>query len=119
MNILGITSGSDSGVALFKDSELLLAVNEERLSRVKLDASYPFKSIDWCLTEAGLHHGDIDLICYAFTKGVEQGTFFGEMMERLTHYNEKESLSIVTERLRHEAIIDSKQKNLFLNNAKG
>ena len=69
-NILGIGLVGDSGVALFQDGELRLAVNEERFTRIKLDGSYPEKSIDWCLQEAKLFPQDIDLICFGFTNGM-------------------------------------------------
>ena len=54
MNILGIWDGHDSGAALLQDGELRFAVNEERLSRRKLEIRYPTRSIDACLAHAGL-----------------------------------------------------------------
>jgi len=37
----------NSGAALLEDGRLVAAVEEERLSRIKMDATYPFRAIDW------------------------------------------------------------------------
>ena len=39
MNVLGIWDGHDSGAALLQDGRLRFAVNEERLSRRKLEGT--------------------------------------------------------------------------------
>lgn len=115
MYILGITSGSDSGVALFKDNMPILAVNEERLSRIKLDDTYPSLSISWCLRESGLEPADIDLICFGFTAGIEQGDFLAGMFKRLQTYCENpEAVSIIFDRLATEAEIDAEKHSDFL-----
>ena len=60
MNILGIWDGHDSGAALFKDGKLIAAVNEERLSRRKLEVRFPAASIETCLNMARIEAHDID-----------------------------------------------------------
>ena len=62
MNILGIWDGHDSGAALLHDGELRFAVNEERLTRRKLEVCFPTRSIEACLTYAGLRPEDVDLV---------------------------------------------------------
>ena len=74
-NLLGICVGGPSGVALFQNEKLTLAVNEERFTGIKLDRSYPHNSINWCLKELGLSNKDIGAICYGFSNGIEQGAF--------------------------------------------
>jgi carbamoyltransferase len=66
VNILGIGGYShDSAAALFIDGELVAAVAEERLTRVKHQGGVPRKAVAWCLETAGLTPGDIDHIgCY-------------------------------------------------------
>ena len=49
MKILGIWDGHDAGAALIEDGTLLFAINEERLTRRKLEISFPVKSIEACL----------------------------------------------------------------------
>ncbi len=66
MNILGIGGYShDSAVALVRDGEVVAAVAEERLSRVKHQGGIPHRAMAWCLEEGGLTPDDIDHVgCY-------------------------------------------------------
>jgi carbamoyltransferase len=59
MYILGIWDGHDSGAAVVRDNRVLAAVNEERLSRRKLEIEFPERSIKACLDIAGITPGDI------------------------------------------------------------
>ena len=62
MNILGIWDGHDSGAALLEDGQLRFAVNEERLSRRKLEIVFPARSIAACLAHAELKPEQIHLV---------------------------------------------------------
>src|SRR5689334_107751 len=62
MVILGIWDGHDAGAALIVDGRVVAAVNEERLSRRKLEVCFPSKAIRCCLSQAGLTPGDIELV---------------------------------------------------------
>ena len=45
--VLGISdSKTESGIAYYKDGKLEFALNEERVSRKKLDGGFPYKSLD-------------------------------------------------------------------------
>ncbi|MBW8003178.1 MAG: hypothetical protein FVQ80_14355 [Planctomycetes bacterium] len=68
MFILGIWDGHDSGVTLLKDDEVLFSINEERLSRRKLDISFPEKSIEYSLNYLGLKKEDISVIAVSTTE---------------------------------------------------
>jgi carbamoyltransferase len=62
LNILGIWDGHDSGAALLQDGRLRTAINEERLTRRKLEIAFPARAIDACLTQAGLRPDDVDIV---------------------------------------------------------
>ena len=62
MNVLGIWDGHDSGAALLQEGRLRFAVNEERLTRRKLEVRFPTRSVDACLTDAGLTAGQVDVV---------------------------------------------------------
>jgi carbamoyltransferase len=62
VNILGIWDGHDSGAALLQDGELRYAINEERLTRRKLEIAFPERSIEACLALAGLSPERIDVV---------------------------------------------------------
>ena len=65
MNILGISAHyHDSAAALVVDGVPVCAVQEERLSRHKNDASFPAGAIEWCLSHAHLEPGDLDAVVF-------------------------------------------------------
>lgn len=65
MNILGISAYyHDSAAVLLQNGRLAAAVQEERFSRIKNDASFPRQSIHYCLTHAGLEAGDLDAVVF-------------------------------------------------------
>src|SRR5215469_16786687 len=53
----------DSSACLVKDSELLFAVAEERISRLKHDARFPTLAIQACLDFAKIRPEEIDEVC--------------------------------------------------------
>lgn len=60
MYILGLTTLGDSAAALIKDGQLIAAVEEERFSRKKHHAGFPYKAIEFCLDHAGIKLSDIE-----------------------------------------------------------
>lgn len=64
MNILGITGFfHDPSAALLVDGKLVAFVEEERLVRIKhANATFPERSIEFCLQQAGINFGDLDAI---------------------------------------------------------
>jgi carbamoyltransferase len=62
VNVLGIWDGHDSGAALLVDGRLQFAVNEERLTRRKLEVRFPSQSIQACLDFAGIAPDRIDVV---------------------------------------------------------
>ncbi len=65
MNIIGISAYyHDAAAALISDGNIIAAAQEERFSRIKSDSSFPIKSIDYCLKEAGLNLTDIDALVF-------------------------------------------------------
>ena len=62
MNILGFWDGHDSGAALLRDGRVAFAVNEERLTRRKLEIRFPSRSIAECLAFARRASVTVDLV---------------------------------------------------------
>lgn len=116
MRILGITSGSESGVAAFEDDRLCSAVSEERLSRIKFDHGFPERALDWTLEFLGWQASEIDLICYGFSNGLRGGEFFSEMMARLGEYaSSGADVELICARLVTEERIDRAKRSDFNN----
>jgi carbamoyltransferase len=65
MKILGISAHyHDSAAALLIDGLPVAAVQEERLSRRKNDATFPLAAIEWCLDSAGLEPDELDAVVF-------------------------------------------------------
>ena len=54
----------DSAAAILKDGHVVAAVEEERLSRKKLDDGFPRMAIDWCLKEAEITPEQINSVAF-------------------------------------------------------
>jgi carbamoyltransferase len=65
MKILGISAHyHDSAAALVVDGLPVMAVQEERLSRKKNDASFPVAAIEQCLESAGIEPEELDAVVF-------------------------------------------------------
>lgn len=63
--ILGISAFyHDSAAALILDGNIIAAAQEERFTRKKHDASYPYHAVEYVLREAGLSLGDVDYVAF-------------------------------------------------------
>ncbi len=67
MITLGIWDGHDAGACLLDDEQILIAINEERLSRRKLEIGFPVRSIQACLSYAKLTPQQIDNVALSTT----------------------------------------------------
>ena len=73
MRALGFSVGHDKGAAIIEDGKLLVAITQERLSRIKHDGAYsggkiPIESIRYCLDYLNLTIKDINIIIYSSTE---------------------------------------------------
>jgi carbamoyltransferase len=57
----------DSSACIARDGELLFAVAEERLSRVKHDARFPALAVRACLEFAGVRADQLDYVCFGWS----------------------------------------------------
>lgn len=63
--ILGISAYfHDSAAALIKNGEVIVAIQEERISRKKQDASLPINAVKFCLEQAGITIDEVATIAY-------------------------------------------------------
>ena len=63
--ILGITDGDDAGAVLLVDGNLVAAVNEERLNRIKMSIGFPTLSIQEVLRIGQVQATDVDHVAMA------------------------------------------------------
>src|SRR5947209_10216513 len=57
----------DSSACIVRDGELLFAVAEERLSRIKHDAGFPVLAIQACLKHAAVQADQVDEVCVGWS----------------------------------------------------
>lgn len=58
----------DSSACIVRDGEVLFALAEERLSRVKHDARFPALAIRACLDFAAVRPDDVDFVCQGWSR---------------------------------------------------
>ncbi len=61
----------DSSAAIARDGELLFAVAEERISRIKHDAGFPLNAIRACLEFANVRPNQLDYVCQGWPPAKE------------------------------------------------
>jgi carbamoyltransferase len=68
MITLGVnyTKIHDSSACIVRDGELLFAIAEERISRVKHDASFPHLAIQACLEYSQIRADQLDEVCFGW-----------------------------------------------------
>ena len=65
MYILGISAFyHDSAACLVKNSDIIAAAQEERFTRKKHDAGFPYHAIKYCLEKAGINANQIDNVVF-------------------------------------------------------
>lgn len=65
MLILGISAYyHDSAACLIRDGQVIMAIEEERFSRIKHDNNFPHKAIEFCLKSQELKAEEIDCVAY-------------------------------------------------------
>jgi len=65
MNILGISAFyHDSAAALVRDGKIVAAAQEERFTRKKHDAGFPFNAVKYCLAEGGVGPDELDAVAF-------------------------------------------------------
>ena len=64
-HLLGISAFyHDSAACLIRDGKIVGAVQEERFTRIKGDESFPARSVEYCLSEAGIAASDLDAVVF-------------------------------------------------------
>ncbi len=67
MNILGLNYRfHDTSACIVADGRLIVAIEEERLTREKHAWEFPVHAIERCLKSAGMRHADLDYVAVSF-----------------------------------------------------
>ncbi len=87
--VLGMASSHDASACLFRDGQLVAAVSEERISRIKCDGGHlPNLAIDACLAQAALKRSDVDHIASIYghfpDRYIRRGSMTKDLERRLS-----------------------------------
>ena len=124
MYILGLNAyHGDSSACIFKDGELIAAIEEERIRRIKHWAGFPSEAIKFCLKEAGIRIEDVEYITISrdpsanlykkITHSIKKLVSFKALKDRLA--NTKKVVSIKGELAKVFGIDESKIKAEVVN----
>jgi carbamoyltransferase len=83
----------DSSACIARDGEVLFAVAEERLSRVKHDARFPQLSIRACLDFAGVRPDRVDFLCQGWSR--PRAAFLHDLNCYVTHKQPVDSRALL------------------------
>jgi carbamoyltransferase len=84
-----------SSVSLFDGKNVIAATHEERFTRKKNDEVFPARSIDYCLSEAGIRASELDAVAFA-----SQVCSFDELIVRKSQWTVEDYLKEQHERWR-------------------
>ncbi len=91
MKVLGISdSKTESGICFYKDGKLEFALNEERVTRKKIDGSFPYKSLEEFYK---LYGGELDNIDYIAVGGIYTPTPVSRFLSFLVEMDKKSTAS--------------------------
>jgi len=103
MNIIGISPlDKDATACLLVDGEVVMAIAEERLSRIKIHSGFPYKAINEIFRITGLKPDDIDVVAYAFADWQDETILMQKAIED----------HLTKEKLDSESTIGTALKNL-------
>ena len=85
MNILGLNYFfHDSTACMVVDGKLVVAIEEERLTRVKHTGAFPRQAIRRCLDICGLEPGDIDAVAVSINPSMHWGAKSAYALKNIT-----------------------------------
>lgn len=116
MKIIGIANDETASACLIIDGSIVAAISEERLTRIKMDNSWPENSIKYCLTEGGVSLDDIDVVAYGWSAGFNPEKHFHSYFDRIVYESkcgDASGLEMIKERFNSELYADKTKRNEY------
>ena len=82
LKVIGVNFGHDSSAALIVSGKIVMAIEEEKMSRIKQDIGWPKNAIERILFENNLEKSEIDVI--AFEDNIPKHLGYYEILYRFT-----------------------------------
>jgi carbamoyltransferase len=100
MKVLGLSPlDKDSTVTIVEDGVVTYAAAEERFTRVKLQAGFPWHALEDALDRTGTKAADIDRVVYPFLPYDEETRLFERNLQREREFLEETEAAATTEEL--------------------
>ena len=96
---LGLATMGNSSACIFKGNELLVAIEEERITRIKNDGGFPIESIKECLNILGISIEDISDICVYWRPLQVSNRILGSLKKIIFSGNFYKSISFIFNRV--------------------
>jgi carbamoyltransferase len=116
MKIIGIANDETASACLIIDGSIVAAISEERLTRIKMDNSWPENSIKYCLSEGGVSLDDIDVVAYGWSAGFNPEKHFHSYFDRIVYASkcgDESGLEMIKERFNSELYADKSKRNEY------
>jgi carbamoyltransferase len=106
VKIISLITSEESSAAFYDTSNRnLLAASEERFTRIKNFAGFPFRTLEWIFNETNLDPSEIDAYIYSHSDSVLPDTLetcsgeFVNLIEQLESPRKEEVASLIVKRL--------------------
>jgi len=78
--ILGTGLSHDGSTCILKDGKILVAIEKERITRIKHDGGNDHATVQYCLDAAGITVNDLSLVvqCSNFEKDIQKSSYAGK-----------------------------------------
>jgi len=92
MIILGINDGRyhNTAASVIVDGRVVASIEEERLSRIKMDKAYPYQAIAEALNIAGITEEDVDVVALSNLSRWDQRPYLNRMFRHMSRLGKDE-----------------------------
>ncbi len=111
--IIGLSPlDKDSTVCLVEDGKVIFSIAEERLSRKKLHAGFPYKAMDEIYSRFNLKPEDIEKVAYAFLSADKEAKLIDEAYQKYISRLDGSSTSEIFTKIRNLDLTKNKTFNI-------
>lgn len=115
MIVLGIANDETSSACLVVGGEVVAAASEERFTRIKMDDSWPQRSIEYVLRSQNITIDDVDAVAYGWSEGFDAEKHLLPYFDRIVYEarNNYEGIEVFRDRIHSEIERDSGKREEF------
>jgi carbamoyltransferase len=113
MRIIGISPlDKDTNVCLIEDGQVIAALGEERLSRVKMQDGFPYLALEALFKEYDLTADKIDAVSYAFFDAEKEGVLMRKAHSQYKKIEQNSAISELFEKFKNSPPARTQEYNI-------